>query len=188
MHHKIKIFFNKYLLRKYSVIVISGIFVSNFSSPSIIAQQNSPTASAKVNATIVIPIGITKIADMNFGNVAVSTTSGTLILDPGGTRSATGGITLPTVTGTVTAASFQVTGEDSYAYTITLPTEAYTITRISGSETMLINNFTSSPSGSGTLTAGVQTILVGATLIFDAEQPASQYKGETGFNVTVNYN
>jgi hypothetical protein len=54
------------------------------------------TATATSTATIVTPISITKTVDMNFGNVAVQTaTGGTVILAPAGTRTVTGGVTLP---------------------------------------------------------------------------------------------
>src|SRR5882762_9744039 len=70
------------------------------------------TASATATATIVTPIGITKTVDMNFGNVAVQTsTGGTVVLTPTSTRSAFSGVTLPTTAGTVTAASFDIAGQ-----------------------------------------------------------------------------
>ena len=108
------------------------------------------TASATGTATIVAPIGITKTVDMNFGNVAVSG-AGTVILAPAGTRTATGGITLPAITGTVSAASFDVSGNDGYTYTITLPSTDYTITRVSGTETMRRDTFTCHPPGTAGL-------------------------------------
>lgn len=150
-----------------------------------VAQE---TASATATATIVTPISITKTVDMNFGNVAVqSTTGGTVVLTPAGVRSATGGVTLPTTaTGTVTAASFTVNGTGNYTYAITLPSSALTIT--SGSNTMTVSTFTSTPSGVGTLSAGTQTLNVGATLNVTAAQPAGTYVSGTPFNVTVNYN
>jgi hypothetical protein len=148
----------------------------------------SSMASSTISATIVTPIGITKTIDMNFGNLAASTSAGTVVLTPEGTRTITGGISLISNTGTVTAASFQVSGEGSYTYSISLPNETFTLKRTSGSETMLINNFTSIPSGSGKLISGTQTILVGATLNIEADQTIGEYVCETGFNVTVNYN
>ena len=85
-------------------------------------------------------------------------------------------------------ASFDVTGNDGYTYTITLPSTDYTITRVSGTETMTINTFTSDPSGTGTLTGGTETVNVGATLNVNAGQVGGTYTNATGFDVTVNYN
>lgn len=153
-----------------------------------ISTKAQETASATATATIVTPIAITKVVDMNFGNVAVqSTTGGTVVLSPAGARTPSGGVTLPTNNGTVAAASFTVTGVATYSYSITLPSTDLTIT--SGSNTMIVNNFTSNPSGpNGLLTAGTQTLRVGATLNVNAAQPAGTYVSGTPFDVTVNYN
>jgi hypothetical protein len=159
-------------------MLLTGISISTF------AQV---TATADGKATIVTPITITKAVDMNFGNVAVSATAGTVILSPGGVRTLTGGVTLPTVAGTVTAASFNITGEASYTYTIQLPSTDLTIT--SGSNNMSVNAFTSDPTPTGTLGSnGTQTLNVGATLNVLAHQPAGIYSSVTPFSVTVNYN
>ena len=154
-------------------------------STAALAQE---TATATATATIVTPISITKDVDMNFGNIAVqSTTGGTAVMTPGGVRSRTGGVTLPNTTGTVTAASFSIAGQANYTYSITLPSTALTIT--SGSNTMTVTAFTSSPTPNGTLnSSGAQTLTVGATLNVAAAQPAGVYTSATPFSVTVNYN
>jgi hypothetical protein len=145
------------------------------------------SATATTSANIITPIAITKTVDMNFGNIAVSpTVAGTVVLVPAGTRTATGGVTLPAVAGTVTAASFAVTGLGTSTYAITLPG---TIT-LNGtpSGTMTLGNFASTPSGTGVLSAGAQTILVGGTLNVGAGQTAGVYTNSSNMTVTVNYN
>ena len=148
------------------------------------------TATASVAANIITPITIVKTVDMNFGNVAVSATiAGTAVLAPAGTRTTggAGGVTLPATNGTVSAASFTVSGQASYTYAITLPTTA-TITDGS-SHSMTVNSFTSSPSATGVLsTGGSQTLTVGATLNVTAAQAPGAYTNATGVPVTVNYN
>ena len=147
------------------------------------------TATASATATIITPITIVKTADMNFGNVAVSATlAGTVVLAPAGTRSTggAGGVTLPASVGTVTAASFTVSGQGGYTYAITLPTSK---TLTSGANTMTVDNFSSNPATTGTLSgAGSQTLTVGATLNVTAGQAAGVYTNATGVPVTVNYN
>ncbi len=148
------------------------------------------TATASTSATIITPIAISKTVDMNFGNVAVSATlAGTTVLAPAGTRTTggAGGVTLPATTGTVTAASFNVTGQGNYSYIITLPG---TVAITDGStHNMNVTNFTSSPSGTGLLSSGgAQTLTVGATLNVAAAQTAGTYTNATGVPVTVNYN
>ena len=143
------------------------------------------TGTATGSATIITPIAIANAGNMNFGNIAVSASAGTVVLSPASVRSITGGVTLPAVTGTVTAAAFTVTGLGSSTYSIQLPA-SYTIT--SGGNSMTVNAFTSTPSGIGTLSGGTQTIQVGATLNVAASQAAGSYTNATGFPVIVNYN
>ena len=146
------------------------------------------SATANASASIVSPIAITNTSAMSFGNAAVSTSPGTVVLAPAGTRSATGGVTLPGTTGTVTAAVFNVTGTPAYTYTISLPA-SITVTRLLGTETMTVDNFTSTPSGTGTLSGtGTQELRVGATLNVAGSQVAGTYESTAPFTVTVNYN
>ena len=136
----------------------------------------------------------TKLAVAAFALIAFSSSSfaqatatgGTVAMTPAGVRSATGGVTLPAVTGTVTAASFTVTGNGTYTYAITLPSTALTLTN--GANTMTATAFTSTPSATGALTLGTQTLNVGATLNVAAAQAAGVYVSGTPFSVTVNYN
>jgi len=143
-------------------------------------------ATATATATIVSPIAITKNVDMNFGNVAVSSTAGTVILTPAGARSATGGVTLPATVGTVSAAAFTVTGTTGYTYTIAITGSPLTVT--SGGNTMTVNAFTYTPTSPATLAAGNNALTVGATLNVGASQASGTYVSGTPFTVTVNYN
>ena len=148
------------------------------------------TATASASATIITPITIVKNVDMKFGNVAVSATlAGTVIMAPAGSRTTggAGGVTLPATTGTVSAASFTVSGQSGYTYAITLPSTA-TITDPVSSSTMTVNGFTSSPATTGLLTGGSQTLTVGATLNVGAAQTPGTYTNASGVPVTVNYN
>ena len=145
------------------------------------------SASATSTATIITPITITKTSDMNFGNVAVSaTTNGTVVMTPAGVRSATAGVTLPGTSGTVSAAAFTVNGQSGYTYAITLPA-SLTISD-GGSNSMVVDNFTSTPTATGTLTGGTETLEVGATLNVNLSQAPGVYTSATPFTVTVNYN
>jgi hypothetical protein len=145
------------------------------------------SATATASATIVTPITITNASNIKFGNVAVNSSLGTVVLTPAGTRSTTGGVTLPVIAGTVAAGSFTVTGQPNYTYSITLPGAANTIS--SGGNNMTVDTWTSTPAGTGTLSAGgTQTLNVGATLHVAGSQAAGTYTSGTPFTVTVNYN
>jgi hypothetical protein len=145
------------------------------------------TASATASATILEPIAISKTVDMNFGNLAVNATPGTIVLAPDGLRTATGGVTfLPSNAGTITAASFEVTGLADATYSITLPATATVISN-AGND-MTVDTWTSDPTPTGTLTGGTQTLNVGGTLNVPASSPYGVYTSAIPFNVTVNYN
>jgi len=156
-----------------------------FAVNAALFAQASATATA--TAVIVGPIGISNTANMNFGNVAVGASPGTVVLTPAGGRTPTGGVTLPATTGTVAAAAFTVTGVAGYTYAITLPSAALTIS--SGANSMTVDNWTSNPTPTGTLDGGgSQTLWVGATLHVSGSQAAGTYTSATPFTVTVNYN
>jgi hypothetical protein len=168
----------KQILKLFTVVIIMAVFS--------IEAFSQVTASATATATIISPIAIAKTVDMNFGNVAVGAVAGTVVLSPAGVRTPGGGVTLPATTGTVAAASFDVTGQSGFTYSITLPAAATTISF--GANTMTVDTWTSSPTPTGTLTGGAETLTVGATLHVGASQAPGTYVSGTPFDVTVNYN
>jgi hypothetical protein len=148
-------------------------------------SQVGASATADATATIITPIAISHSgADLSFGNVAVNTNPGTVVLTPLGGRSATGGCTLPAGAGTVTAAGFTVTGVAGVVYTITLPAS---VVITDGTNNMTVNTFTSDPTPTGTLTGGTSALSVGATLNVSGSQVAGIYTSAAPFTVTVNY-
>ena len=167
-----------------SIIKIFTLAIIALGFSTVSFAQVSATANA--SGTIVTPIAITKTVDLNFGNIAVGSTAGTVVLAPAGTRTTTGGVTLPATTGTVSAAEFNVTGQAGYTFSITLPSTPTTVS--SGANSMTVNAFTSTPTPTGTLTGGAQTVKVGATINVGANQAAGTYTSATPFTVTVNYN
>ena len=170
-------------MKKLIALFAAIVLVSGFTTVS--AQV---TATATGSATVITPIAIVNAGNMNFGNIAVSpTVPGTVLLTAAGVRTATGGVTLPAVTGTISVATFTVSGLASSTYSITLPPSDYTIS--GGGSTMIVNAFTSTPTGTGALSAsGSQTITIGATLNVSAAQAAGTYTNATGFPIKVNYN
>jgi hypothetical protein len=170
---------------KKTVFLLASLFVMACGIQSVKAQTASATQSATANATIITPIAIAHVADLNFGNIVAGTGIGTVIVDTEGDRTKTGDVILPSATlGTVNAAEFTVTGLADATYAITLPT-SIDISE-TGETTMTVDNFTSNPSGTGTLAGGTQTLSVGARLNVGAGQVAGDYTGE--FSVTVAYN
>ena len=162
-------------------------FVIGFVINTSAFGQNA-TSSATAQASIVQPINLSKVRDLSFGNISAGESSGTVVLEPtaASTRSVNGGVTLPSGSGTVQSAIFIASGVNGYAYTITLPSAAITLS--DGTHLMTADNFTSVPSGSGIFTPGSQTIYVGATLNVNANQEAGDYESTEDFEVTLNYN
>ena len=174
-------------MKKVIAILIVFVGFSTYSFGQI-------TASSDAYATIVTPINLQWEVDLNFGNLAVTTVPGDVELVPSGnippTRNVTGGVTLPNVIGTVTAAKFSVTGTPMYTYAITLPASCIIKNNNgAGPAQMTVDVFTSLPTPTGQLnSSGLQTLYVGATVHVLSSQAAGIYKSPTPFNVTVNYN
>lgn len=164
-------------------ILVSLVALFAISSLTVNAQVS---AVAETSANIVGPISISKSVDLSFGNVAVSPTiAGTVVLDPASARTQTGGVTLPVITGTVSAAKFTVAGESGTTYAITLPAS---VVLTNGGNTMTVNNFTSTPTATGSLASGTEDIFVGGTLNVAAAQVSGLYTNASDLVVTVNYN
>ncbi|WP_245583372.1 DUF4402 domain-containing protein [Salinimicrobium terrae] len=146
--------------------------------------QASATASFTASATIIQPIGITTTANMNFANLDARS-GGAVILSPENTRISTGGVTLAD-NATVSAASFEVTGEEGFTFSLTLPEDEYVL--FNGNEKMIIKDFTSSLGESQSLSGGSKVVRVGATLNVTPNQMPGVYNSRSSINITVNYN
>lgn len=129
-------------------------------------------------------IAISNTQALAFGKF-VAGAGGSVTVSPGGVRSASGGVVL-VPSGAGTAAQFAVSGDANVTYAISLPADG-TVSLASGTNSMAVNTFTSSPSPTGTLSAGgAHTLSVGATLSVGSSQAIGSYSGT--FDVTVNYN
>jgi hypothetical protein len=153
-------------------------------SPSAFAA----TTQASSSGTVVAPIAITKAADMAFGSFAAAS-GGSVIVSTSGIRTFGGGVLA--MGGTPAAAKFDVTGEGTATYTISVVGDA---TLISGADTMAFEvytdltgaNATTGTVALGALTAGAQSIVVGGKLTVAGAQPTGTYTGN--ITATVEYN
>ena len=166
-------------------VLTLGIVMIAF-SVSTFAQVG---ATATASATILTPIAIAKTVDMDFGYLAVNASPGTVALsaDAAPTRTPSGGVTLMTG-GTVSAATFTVTGLADATYSITLPADGVVVLTGPGTD-MAADLFVSNPTvaAGGVLTGGTETLYVGATLSVAGSQAFGVYSSPA-FTVTVNYN
>ena len=139
------------------------------------------TANFDATAEILEAITITANQNLAFANILPSaTTADTVVISTAGARTCGAALTC---TGTVSAASFDVTGTDGATYAITLPGAANIS---SGGNDMQVNGFTSSVGATGTLTGGAETFTVGGTLNVGINQAPGNYSGT--FVMTVDYN
>ena len=147
--------------------------------------QSTDTEQTTATATIVGPLALTKVSDMNFGTIAVGAVAGTVVLGTDNSRTPTNVTLVPPAAGI--AASFTVAGEASRTFTITLPADG-TVSLISGANSMAANIFVHNAGANPALdVAGAAAFTVGATLSVAANQAAGSYTS-ANFPVTINYN
>jgi hypothetical protein len=147
--------------------------------------QSSDTEQTTATATIIGPLALTKVSDMNFGTIAVTGTAGTVVLGTDNSRTAVGPALVPPAAGV--AASFTVSGEASRAFTITLPANG-DVTLVNGANSMAADDFVHNAGGAPALDGtGAAAFTVGATLTVGAAQAAGVYTS-ANFPVTINYN
>ena len=161
----------------YTLLTIITLCFTN----GIFAQA---TASFNASATIIQPIGITTVSDLNFANIDAKN-GGAVTLSPENSRTSNGDVALAEG-GNVSAASFEISGQSGLTYAISIPSVDYVLSN--GSESMVINNFTTDATSDKALAGGTQTIHVGATLNVNPNQTPGNYISPSPFNVTVNYN
>ena len=148
--------------------------------------QNTDTEQTIATATIVGPLTLTKVSDMDFGTIAVGTSVGTVVLAPDNTRTFSGGASMvPPANGV--AASFTVAGQASETFAITLPADG-TVTLTGPGDPMPVSAFNHSAGATPALNAtGTAAFTVGATLSTAASQASGAY-ASANFPVTVSYN
>lgn len=142
------------------------------------------TAVATVNVNIISTMTITTLNGLMFGDISPGSTAGTIVMTPSGARTATGGANInSSVAGN--PASFDVQGDANASYSISLPVSV--VLSDAASHTLVVDNFTSSPTPAGVLdSSGQQTLFVGASLNVSSNQAFGAYSGQ--MSVTVDYN
>ena len=143
------------------------------------------TAYANIYAEVVAPIGIEKISDLTFSNIISSKASKTIVLGADNFQTLSDVELTQNEKGTV--ASFSVAGNNLSTFDVTLPKESFAISDGS-SKTMMVSNFTSTPSFTNNLQASSSVIKIGASLYIPENQCTGDYNAKTPFNVTLNYN
>jgi len=148
------------------------------------ARAATPATQATNTATVVRPVSVVKTKDMDFGALTV-TTAGTAVIEPNAdTISATGGVLL--AGGTPHSAEFLGSAESSQVVNIRVPNQPSTLTRVGGTETVILSNFTLQGQSKRAIAAATSfAFRVGGTLNVNANQVPGTYAGT--FTVTVQY-
>lgn len=141
---------------------------------------------------LLVSISIKRERNFSFGHVIQSTLPGICIMNPDGSRSASGAVSLKE-TADDYPGQFTVKGEPNAAFLISFPS-TITIEMHGGGgggggggpTVMDVDNFTTSVGLSSTIGSnGIRTFTVGGTLHIQGSQEIGEYAGE--FSVTVCY-
>ena len=148
-------------------------------------QLFSPDRNSTGTARVILPAQITKLYDMDFGFMTV-TTAGTAVLDStGGSVSTTGGVLF--AGGLPHAAQFEAVSPSKTVVHIRLPKKASTLTRVGGTETMTLDTWNLNGIDTRNVVAHETfDFAVGGTLHVGANQAEGTYTGS--FDVTIDYN
>jgi hypothetical protein len=146
------------------------------------AATATPQATAKLG--VLHPLTLVLKGDLDFGTIA-KTAAGTAVIEPVANVMTTTGGVLP-LAGTPTAATFIGAAGSASVVIIRIPNGNVTITRVGGTETRIVNNFTLQGQNKRTMAKQESfEFRVGATLNVPAAQVDGSYAGT--FDVTVQY-
>jgi hypothetical protein len=147
----------------------------------------TPSRESKAGAIVLRPLSLIKKTDMNFGTLATSPAAGTATINPVTSAvTTTGGVTALPIGTAPAAASFVGAGSKNAPYQIRLPANPIIITRVGGTETMTVSNWTTDGPTTRRVPANQAfQFNIGARVNVAANQVGGTYVGT--FNVTVHY-
>lgn len=154
-----------------------------WASPTL-AHAAIPTQQATATAVVLLPLTMVKLEDMDFGDLS-TTGAGTAVLDPNAATLTTTG-PVSSLGGSPHCAEFTGAAGSASVVNIKVPNSPITLTRVGGTETMKVSNFTVQGQSKRALAKAASfTFRVGGTLAVAAGQTEGLYVGT--FNVTVQY-
>jgi hypothetical protein len=155
-----------------------------FAQPAL-AQTAAPDRNATARTTIVRPTQVRKMRELDFAFLNVPLTAGTAIIDPNTDAMTTTGGVLH-LGGTPYAAQFEAVSPSKAVVIIRAPRNPITLTRVGGTETMTVSNWTVSGQARRTVAAQEPfSFKVGGTLNVNANQVEGTYIGT--FQVDIQY-
>ena len=175
-------------MKAFSKILFAGLLVGGVSAPAF--AQASATTNATSTVTIITPITLAKDTDLRFGTLIRPATGSATVTINQTTGAITVGSGALAYAGTTGRATYTITGETGYAYTID-PDDTVAMVAQTGSGADITVTLTPSSTG-GTLTGGTTpgsstaTFGVGGTFSLTSGQGSGAYSGT--FATVVAYN
>jgi hypothetical protein len=170
-------------LKRFFTLLLAGL-LSFAAAGSAIAAPIGAVTPATGRADIRKPAAVRLLNDLNFGYVTV-TTSGTAVMNPNtDTISTTGGVV--SVGGNPYSALFEGVAPVKGVVIVRVPKNPITLTRVGGTETMTVSNWTIDGSNNRQVNSKEPfDFKIGATLFVNANQVEGLYAGT--FTVDVQY-
>lgn len=176
------------MLRKLllSICAVSAAF-------QLMAEVPTSLATAPAKIKIIGPLAVTKVADMDFGIISITSGTSSLVLPPAPGRQTLSitGDAVSLASSNPTAAKFSVSGQGNANFSINVPSSV-TLSDIDGRGGGNIMVYIScdqpgsAPSFTSTLVDGVKEFYLGGTLVIGANQTPSRYSGSVTVNVDYN--
>lgn len=166
-------------LKSINTIILFSLLIISINSYG----QNSASANFTAIVNIVEPISIQTTANMNFASIDARN-GGTVILNPDHSRVTTGDVQLDN-SNNVSAATFEVKGQNGYSYNINIPQGSFSMTN--GSEEIILRDLHAT-TRSNTLNSDRQIISIGASLDIEPNQEPGVYITPTPIEIMVSYN
>ncbi len=166
------------------ILCRAGALIALLSPCGALAGPVLAGTNASGRATVLKSLSVLKQADLDFGKL-VAAGAGTAVIDPVSGAVTTTGAVVPMGT-SAHRALFTATGSRNSVVLIKLPKNPVTLTRVGGTETMTVSNWTLDGSPNRKFPLGrAFNFGIGGTLNVAAGQADGTYAGT--FTVTVQY-
>jgi hypothetical protein len=163
-------------------LLAAGLLSIAAAAPASAAPVAASTP-AKAGAVLIYPTSVRLLNNLNFGYLTV-TGAGTAVITPADVITTTGGVV--SIGGNPYSAMFEAVAPIKTVVHIRAPNKAITVTRVGGTETMTVDNWTISGGTRNVVAKELFSFNVGATLHVNANQVEGVYVGT--FTVDIQYN
>jgi hypothetical protein len=164
-------------------LAVAGLLSIAAAAPAA-AAPTFAADPANGHAEILHPVAVRKLQDLNFAYLSV-TTAGTAVIDPNTDAMTTTGGVLH-AGGVPYSALFEGVSPSKGVVIIRIPKNPITVTRVGGTETMTVSDWTLTGNSNRTVVAQQPfNFSVGGTLYVNANQVEGNYVGT--FDVEIQY-